>query len=404
MDRKSSKALTIYLLLNFFQFAFFWMAFTVDSLYFVIQAALDPLQLVLVGTTLEASILIFEIPTGIVADLYSRRLSTIIGIFLIGFGFIVQGSWALFMPILIAQVLWGVGYTFTSGAVEAWISDEIGEENAPNAFVRGAQFGQIGSIFGIIIGAGLGTILLRLPIILGGALFLFLGVFLIFSMPEDGFVPIPSQRRNTLKNMLSTFRSGMDMIRMRPALARILLIGFFYGLYSEGFDRLWVAHLLERFSFPDIPETIWFGIIMGVGFLLSAGALEIIKRRLDLAQSQRLIRALMFSSLGLIICLVLFGLAGHFSLAIGIYWVISILRSINSPFFTAWINQGLDSRVRATIISMAGQMDAIGQVAGGPGVGVIAREMSMPAGLFSSAALLSPVIPILARQLGKKQD
>ena len=139
MNKKRGNALTIYLLLNFFQFALFWMAFTIDGLYFVIQAALDPLQLVLIGTTLEASILIFEIPTGIVADLYSRRLSIIIGIFIIGLGFIVQGSWALFIPILIAQVLWGIGYTFTSGAVEAWITDEIGEQKAPTAFVRGAQ-------------------------------------------------------------------------------------------------------------------------------------------------------------------------------------------------------------------------------------------------------------------------
>ncbi|MCJ7623525.1 MAG: MFS transporter, partial [Anaerolineaceae bacterium] len=233
MDKKSINALTIYLLLNFFQFAFFWMAFTVDGLYFVLQAALDPLQLVLIGTTLEASILIFEIPTGIVADLYSRRLSTIIGIFLIGLGFIVLGCWALFVPILIAQMLWGIGYTFTSGAVEAWISDEIGEENAPNAFVRGAQFGQIGSILGIAIGAGLGTILLQLPILLSGILFLLLGVFLIFNMPEDNFLPVPSESRNTLKNMLKTFRSGIGVIRMRPALTRILLFGFFYGLYSE---------------------------------------------------------------------------------------------------------------------------------------------------------------------------
>ena len=90
------KAYPLYLLICFFQYVFFWMAFTVDSLYFVTTANLDPMQLVLVGTTLEVSIFIFEIPTGVVADLYSRRLSIIIGFFLTGIGFLVMGAWALF--------------------------------------------------------------------------------------------------------------------------------------------------------------------------------------------------------------------------------------------------------------------------------------------------------------------
>lgn len=88
---------------------------------------------------LEAATFLGGIPTGIVADTYSRRLSVIIGVFLTGLGFILEGSVPNFYAILVAQVLWGIGHTFISGALEAWLTDEIGEHNAGPAFLRGSQ-------------------------------------------------------------------------------------------------------------------------------------------------------------------------------------------------------------------------------------------------------------------------
>ena len=69
---------------------------TASMVYQIHRVGLNPLQLVLVGTTLELSVFLFEVPTGVVADVYSRRLSIIIGMFLIGLGFIVQGSLPVF--------------------------------------------------------------------------------------------------------------------------------------------------------------------------------------------------------------------------------------------------------------------------------------------------------------------
>jgi DHA3 family tetracycline resistance protein-like MFS transporter len=105
---------------------FFMMVITASGLFMIQDAHLDALQLVLVGTTLELSAFIFEVPTGVLADTVSRRLSVIIGTALIGLGLIVWGAWTLFATILLAQVLWGIGVTFTSGATQAWISDETG--------------------------------------------------------------------------------------------------------------------------------------------------------------------------------------------------------------------------------------------------------------------------------------
>src|SRR6185312_2528421 len=102
------------------------------------------------GTTLELACFLFEIPTGIVADLYSRRLSIIIGFVLIGAGFLLQGLVPAFLAILAAQVLWGVGFTFTSGADQAWITDEIGTERAATVFVRSQQISLAAQIAGTV--------------------------------------------------------------------------------------------------------------------------------------------------------------------------------------------------------------------------------------------------------------
>lgn len=99
-------AKTVYIFIQFSASVFFAMMFTVTSLYEATVAGLTPVQLILVGTTLEISAFVFEVPTGIVADVYSRRLSIIIGYILMGVGFLVEGFFPAFLPILLAQVIW----------------------------------------------------------------------------------------------------------------------------------------------------------------------------------------------------------------------------------------------------------------------------------------------------------
>ncbi|MBK9055067.1 MAG: hypothetical protein IPL78_30455 [Chloroflexi bacterium] len=95
--------------------------------------------------------MLFEIPTGIVADLRSRRLSLLIGYVIIGIGFLMEGLFPFFVPVLLAQVVWGIGYTFTSGAQDAWLADEIGESKLTQAYLRA-----FGGVSGHLIRVGFG--------------------------------------------------------------------------------------------------------------------------------------------------------------------------------------------------------------------------------------------------------
>ncbi len=402
--KSKSSAYVVYLALEFTVALLFSMMFTVDSVYQVSMVGLNALQLVLVGTTLEVAAFVFEVPTGVIADVYSRRLSIIIGMFVMGLGFVVEGSFPFFAPILLAQVLWGLGYTFTSGATEAWIADEVGEARSGHAFLRASQIGTIGSLVGIIPGTLLGLLGVNIPIVLGGALLIALGAALILVMPESGFRPTPraAHARHTFQSMMHTFKRGLRVVRGKPALINILTIGLILGLYSEGFDRLWTPHLLNDITLPmigNVQPVVWFGFIRGIGMLLSIVATEIVRRRIDASKHGPVARAVLILITGMVAGLLAFAVTGNFVVALVAFWGFSALRRTLGPLYTAWVNQHAESSVRATIISMSSQIDALGQILGGPIVGAIGLALGIPVALTICAVILATALPLLIRTI-----
>jgi DHA3 family tetracycline resistance protein-like MFS transporter len=401
---KKLNANLVYLILSGVSSMGFALVFTVNLVYQATTVGLNPLQLVLVGTTLEVTCFLGEIPTGVVADVYSRRLSVIIGFFLIGIGFVVEGAIPRFEGVLLAQVLWGIGATFTSGATEAWVADEVGDANAGRAYLRGSQAGQATWLLGTFVSVILGSVLINLPILVGGVTFVGLGLILLMVMPEDGFAPTPSEGRTSWQKISGTFRSGLRLVQGRPALTIILGVSLFFGLYSEGYDRLWTDHVLTNFAFPAIGQlqpVVWFGIMNAAAMFLGIAVTEFARRRLDMNAHRAVARALLIVNALLSVCLIGFGLAGSFAFAFAIWSAISALRTVTGPVYTAWINQHVESSVRATVISMTSQVNAFGQIVGGPVIGALATALAVSIGLGSSlrvAMILAGLIllPVLA--------
>ena len=393
-------ATKVYLFIEVAASAFFAMMFVSMSLYEVTVAGLTPLQLVLIGTTVELSVFIFEVPTGIVADVYSRRLSIIIGYLVMGVGFLVEGLFPFFVPILLAQVLWGLGYTFTSGSTQAWISDEIGEDAANKLFLRATQFGLFASLIGMGGAALVGAQNVALPIQFGASGVILIGIVLAFVMPETGFQPTPREERNTWQQMGHTFKAGIAAVRARPRLMSVLGIGLFYGLYSEGFDRLWVKHLLDAFELPVFfgnNQIAFFSALRAVSTVLTIITIHYVEKRLDTSQPRAIGRAMLLIT-GLISASVIgFALSPLLGLTLALYLLTNIARNVAIPLYTAWINQKLEPSTRATVLSISGQVDAIGQITGGPAVGLVARALSVVAALVTSGLLLSPALFLIGR-------
>jgi len=367
-----------------------WMVFQIQV------AQMTALELVLTGTAMEVTIFLFEIPTGIVADVYSRRLSIIIGVFIMGVAFVVQGLMPTAATILVMMALWGLGYTFTSGASDAWIVDEVGEERTGQVFLRGAQISRLLGVPGIILSVILASIDLRLPVMVGGVLYFVLGIFMIVVMPETGFKPRPREERSTFRHMFETFREGARVVRRSPTLLSILAIGLFIGLYSEAWDRLWQLHLIQNFSLPWFTPVVWFGIIDIVLMILGIGAAEVVRRRVNMNNQTSVRRALWWMLAFMVAGLVTFGLTQNLVVALGAMFVFSLMRGLTGPLFGTWSNQNIASDVRATVLSMQSQVDAIGQMAGGPPLGFVG-QISLRAAFLCSAAILSPTLFLLRR-------
>jgi DHA3 family tetracycline resistance protein-like MFS transporter len=380
--------------------SFLWsLVFTVTAYYFVTEVGMSPLQLVLVGTVMELSIFLFEVPTGVVADSTSRRLSIVIGNAIMGVAFLAVGAFPDVWPILAAYALWGIGYTFTSGAMDAWLADEVGEAALTRVYLRGAQVGRVSTVVGIAASVALALVDLRLPIVVGGVGMVALAAFYAGWMPEDHFNPAPREGRSSFAHMAVTARSGGRLVRSRPALLAILGVAAFVGMWSESYDRLWQAHLIEDVGLPalgGLDPVVWFGILGVVGTLLSIVVAAPLGRRLDDASVQVVGRTLSLLYAVLAASSFVFAFAGSLWLAVLGSYGIYVARQVSGPLFMSWLNRSVDdSSVRATTLSIVSQADAVGQWTGGPAIGALGTVTSIRVALAAATACLVPALALL---------
>jgi DHA3 family tetracycline resistance protein-like MFS transporter len=370
------------------------------SYYETTAARLNPLQLMVIGAALSLSRLVFEIPTGVIADLYSRRLSVLIGLALIGLGMLVEGLFPSFLPILLAQVTWGLGYTFTSGANEAWLSDEIGEERANQAFLTAKRYDLYGNLAGILTGMLLGSFTSAATLILAaGAGWILLTILLAFLMTENGFKPVRREGRNTFQQMGDILRKSLRSVRRRPTLLTVLGVTLFFSL-TFGLNRLWTWHLVNNFDLP-IPfgnnALGFFGLLDLGGILLSillTRQVEIHFKTLEPRQVSRLMFAVIAVTAAAIAA---FGWVPFLWMAVVLFLVIYSLGEVSDPLLLAWMNQRLDPDVRATILSMVGQAESVGQAVGGLLVGFLANLFTLPLALVAISGLLIPALGFIYR-------
>ncbi len=384
-----------YLLFSAITAMCFSLVATVMIVYHIEIVHLNPLQLMLVGTTLELACFIFEIPTGIVADVYSRKLSIVIGGVLTGVGFILEGSISSFVFVLVAQIVWGLGSTFISGSLEAWIAEEEKNKDLDEIYIKGAQAGQIGAFIGIVLSTVIANFSVRLPIIVSGVLFIILALFLWLYMPENNFKPSAPGDLNTFKKMVYTFKSGLKFVKSKSIIMILLAVTLFYGLSSEGYDRLSNAHFLQDTTLPklgNLSSVTWFGIFGILGMILSFIVMHFMAKNLKNEDNRKNGKLLLCINILYISSMLIFALTRNFSLMLIAYLATNTFRIINEPIFSAWLNGHIDDNSRATVLSINGQMNSLGQILGGPIIGIIATNISVSIGIVCTSLLVAPVL------------
>ena len=396
-DRFRMSAGGVYLLIGAwvgFAFALFGAAY---ALYYITVAHLDALQLVLVGTALEASYFVFEIPTGVLADTFSRRMSVIVGMAIIGAALAGQGLVPTFAAIASFEVLRGVGEAFVHGAAEAWIAGEVGDGAVEELFLRETQVSQLAGLAGLPVGVGLALIDLRIPVVLGGMLMVALALALIGVMPERHH-----PRRDIARSWratASTARRALWSVRTSALLVALIGAQFFWGAASEGYDRLWDPHLLFDLGFPPfgLAPVVGFGLLSLAGTIVVVVTAQVVRRNAKRLDAHSLPRVLVGIQVVRIGGRVVFALAPVLPLALAGSFVERMVRGSFAPLFNAWLIRQTDDDVRATVLSTTSVSNALGQVVGGPISGAIGNLFGIPLALLSSAFMLVPAVGFLAR-------
>jgi len=376
----------------------------VMAVYLVQELHFSPLQLVLMGTAMEAAVFLFEIPTGVIADTYSRRLSLIVGYLGTGLAWLLVGVVSAPWAVIGLWALWGFFYTFTSGAEQAWITDEVGMENVGTVFLRGARFGQAGAVVGLLLQVAVGVVSLRAGVILGGAFTIAAGLACVVVMPETGFRRRPrTERGSALAELRTTALAGVRYAWAAPVI--VLLIGaeLFMGASSEAFDRLKEAHFLRDVGLPAVGQldpVVWFGIFWLAGMLLNIAAIGSLIKRVERGSRQTIAQFLFAFTLMQLVAMLVFALTGLVWVAIAGLLGVFFARNMALPLWDTWLNQQItDSSVRATVISLTGQSNAIGQAGGGPVLGGIGNVWGIRAALAVGALAIAPALALYARAI-----
>ena len=386
------------------QFLLYMPTWVVMAVYLVRELDLSPLELILMGTAMEAAVFLFEVPTGVVADTYSRKLSLIVGYVGMGVAWMLVGVVSAPWAIIAIWGFWGLAYTFTSGAYQAWITDEVGVENVGRIFLRGERVRYAGAVVGLIGQVAIGVVSLRAGVIAGGAVTAACGLLCIFFMPETGFRRRPrTERGSAFAELRSTAASGVRFAWAAPVIILLVSVGFFMGMSSEAFDRLKEAHFLRDVGLPAVGHldpVVWFGAFWLAGMVLGFVAIGHILKRFERGGPRVVTSSLFAFTLMEMVALLVFALTGSTWVAIGALLAVFLARDLAGPLYTIWLNEQItDSSVRATVFSIAGQADAIGQAGGGPVLGLIGNVWGIRAALAASALVIAPALALYGRAM-----
>lgn len=338
---------------------------------------LSAIQLILMGSVFTATVLVSETPTGVVADLYSRRLSLIISHTGMGVALIWAVASLNFWVILPAQALAGVAYTFESGADVAWLTDElkpmgVDDDEIERLLLRKHRFSIVVGIVTVGLSMVIGTVTsVRWGILLIGLCELGVAVLFALRMSEDHFEP----GRTSHRGFFETLLQGLSVISGKPRLRVLIFVVLLVSLGADGFDRLGYKHFLDTLDVKD--DSI---LVLGALFIVMAfGGLAVnhlATRRLAHGAGVARLAVLLLAIAVLGAVIAAFGGAPAV-IAVGFTLQDSVRESLY-PVFTGWANRDAPSEVRATVHSMVGQTIAVGELVGGLVVGVIAEATSIP--------------------------
>lgn len=408
MNAQAKAIQRTYLILTFMSTLSFSLIWGINTL-FLLNAGLSNLEAFTANAFFTAGQVIFELPTGVIADSWGRRTSYLLGtLTLILSTLLYVLFWYISAPFWmwgLVSICLGLGFTFFSGATEAWLTDAMAHAKYTKSMDAVFAKGQVATGASMLLGSVAGGVIaqvtnLGVPYLVRGALLIITFVIAFLFMKDLGFSPARSH--HLFRDMKTLFTQSITYsLKNRPVRWLMLSTPFTTGTSIYAFYAL-QPYLLELYGNPNaysIAGLAAAGIAGAqiVGGLITPLVLHRFKRR-----TMILLSSICLSSLGLLFL----GLCGNFYLALifGALWAISF--AVSSPIYLALINAFIPSQQRATVLSFNNLIGSSGGVVSQPALGQAADAFGYAITYVMTAVMTSIglLFILLARFENTKED
>src|SRR3954468_9481466 len=399
MNQLSRKIQRTYLLLtlgNTLAASFIW---GINTL-FLLDAGLSNLEAFAANAFFTAGMVVFAVPTGIVADTWGRRASYLLGtITLAGSTFLYYLLWVMNGPLwqwAIVSMLLGLGFTFFSGAVEAWLVDALrfARYDGPlePVFGRGQMIAGMAMLGGSVAGGVIAQATsLGVPFLLRVGVLMAMFVVASRVMHDVGFEPQPMQQ--PVRAMLTVFSASIEHGLKNPPVRWIMLAAPFstgVGIYT--FYAL-QPFLLELWGDPDAYAVAGVAAAIVAGSQILGGYAAPRIRGLF----EKRTTALILGSVTSALALALLGIIDSFWVALVLLVVWGLIFAAELPIRQAYLNDMIPSQQRATVLSLDSLMGSTGGVVIQPALGKAADATSYGTSFAFGALFQLLAVPFLFR-------
>jgi MFS family permease len=365
---------------------------------FLLDAGLSNLEAFAANAFFTAGMVLFEIPTGVVADTWGRRTSYLLGtVTLAASTFIYFLLWQIeagFWLWALVSMLLGLGFTFFSGATEAWLVDALRhtgyEGDLEAVFGRGQMVGGVAMLGGSVAGGVIAQATsLGVPFLLRVGVLLLMFAVAYRLMFDLGFTPERGQ--SAVGAVRHTFMTSLDHGLRNPPVRWVMLAAPFTS--GVGFYTFYALqpYLLELYGDEEAYAVAGLAAAIVAGSQIAGGYLAPKIRARFQKRTSALILGTLVSS-GILVAL---GFTNAFLLALGLLVVWGLIFAAEMPIRQAYLNGMIPSQQRATVLSFDSLMGSTGGVVIQPVLGKSADVYSYGTSYVIGAAFQVIAVPFL---------
>jgi MFS family permease len=367
---------------------------------FLLDAGLSNAEAFGANAAFTAGMVLFEVPTGVVADTWGRRASFLLGTLTLAAStalyVLLWSVEAGFLPWAAVSLLIGLGFTFFSGATEAWLVDALAATGFTGRLEQVFGRGQVAAGAAMLVGSVAGGAIaqatnLGVPFVLRAAILLGVFALAFVAMRDLGFTP--SRGRGARAEIRAVVANSVEFGWRVPSVRHLMLAAPWTGGVGIYVFYALQPHLLDLWGDPEAYGVAGLvaAIIAGAQILggLAAPALS---RRFRLRTS-----ALVLAQAAVVGVLAAIGLLGSFWPVVALIVVWGLLSAASAPVRQAYLNERIPSAQRATILSFDSLLASGGGVVTQPVLGRSADAWGYGPSFLLSAAFTAVALPFLAR-------